>query len=239
MIGILKCDTIIDLNLKSFGDYDEIFRNFLNLKKKDIKCFDCVNNKFPTDHELEVFGGFIITGSSFSVYEHHDWIENLKDLIIKMDEMKVNLLGICFGHQIIANAFGCPVEENPEGWEVSLSTIKLNEIGQELFNRKQLRLHQMHKDIVTNVPEDTGLKVTASNKKSEIQGLLKDEHIITLQGHPEYFDDIIENFFKEKEDLIPEEVIEEGREKFNKSNSEKFLSKFFKKFLKKEFIIYV
>ena len=36
MIGILKCDTIIDLNLKSFGDYDEIFRNFLNLKKKTL-----------------------------------------------------------------------------------------------------------------------------------------------------------------------------------------------------------
>ena len=97
----------------------------------------------------------------------------------------------------------------------------------------------MHKDIVTDVPEESGLEITASNKNTEIQGLMKEEHIITLQGHPEYNDDIIENFFKTKSDIIPEKIIEEGRKKFNKTTSQKFVSKFFNKFLQKKIIIYV
>jgi len=239
MIGILKCDTAIPATMKAFGDYDEIFRTFLNLKKKEIKCFDCIKNEFPTDNELDLFGGFIITGSRHSVYQQDEWIENLKDLVVKMDDLKVKVIGICFGHQIIASALGCNVEVNPEGWEVSLSTVRLNEHGQKLFNRKLLRIHQMHKDIVTDISKESGLKITASNKNTEIQGLMKEEHIITLQGHPEYNDDIIENFFKARAGVIPENVIEEGRKKFNKTTSQKFVSKFFNKFLQKKIVIYV
>ena len=238
MIGILKCDTMIPSIKKTFGDYDDVFLSFLNKKRKDIKVFDCLKNEFPNEKELNLFAGFIITGSRHSVYQHDEWIENLKDIIIKMDEMKVRLIGICFGHQVIADAFGCNVEENKNGWEVSLSTIKLNEHGQKLFGRKQLRIHQMHKDVVTEIPDDIGLKVTALNKNGEIQGLMKDDHIITLQGHPEYHDDIIELFFKDNKS-IPEELIDEGRKKFNKTTSQKFVSKFFNKFLENPVIIYV
>ena len=67
---------------------------------------------------------------------------------------------------------------------------------------------------------------------------MKDDHIITLQSHPEYHDDIIELFFKENKS-IPEELIDEGRKKFNKTTSQKFVSKFFNKFLENPVIIYV
>ena len=97
----------------------------------------------------------------------------------------------------------------------------------------------MHKDIVTNISKESGLKIIASNKNTEIQGLMKEKHIITLQGHPEYNDDIIENFFKARGDVIPEKIIEEGRKKFNKTTSQKFVSKFFNKFLQKKIVIYV
>lgn len=100
------------------------------------------------------------------------------------------LLGICFGHQIIARALGAKVGVNPKGWEVAATPVTLTSKGQEIFPEiakeynNELSIMQMHRDIVFELPKDTEL--LATNDICSVQGFYRPKSIWTVQGHPEF-----------------------------------------------------
>lgn len=217
-IGILKCDTASNKTQEEFGDYDNIFKTLLNKDNNiTVKCFDCISMQFPTTEDFNNLDGVIITGSRHSAYLDIEWMNKLRECIVKMDKLKLKLVGICFGHQIIASALGGIVKTNNEGWEVAVNPIYLNSLGSEIFGGKNLlQINQMHKDIVDYIPPETGLKIIAYNYVCQNQGMIKDDYILTLQGHPEYVPTIIKNFIDDRRDIIGEKVYYDGMSKLHK-----------------------
>jgi GMP synthase-like glutamine amidotransferase len=71
----------------------------------------------------------------------------------------IKFLGICFGHQIIAEALGGKVEKNSRGWEVGWTVIYLNDRAQRFLHtdKSNMKIHQMHQDHVTQMP--SGMRV--------------------------------------------------------------------------------
>ncbi len=100
------------------------------------------------------------------------------------------IVGICFGHQILARALGGRVSVNPKGWEVSVSEVDLTPRGAEIFGTKTLSLHQMHRDIVLELPP--GAENLGSSPTCEFQGMCVGKRVVSLQSHPE-FDGFIMN----------------------------------------------
>jgi GMP synthase-like glutamine amidotransferase len=229
-IGILKCGTPTKDTLKKQGDLDKIFKKLLLLENSNVivKGFDCIKEQLPKQNDFDNIDGFIITGSKYSSYDKQQWIRKLKTKIREMDRKKIKLVGICFGHQLIAEALGGKVILNSFGWEVSVSNIKMNRIGKKLFNSDSLNIQSMHKDIVSDI-KNTGLRIFSKNDCG-IQGMIKDDHIFTLQGHPEYLPSTVKTLLLLRKDIIPLKICQKGLKKLTNSTDSKLISKFIGKF---------
>lgn len=216
IIGILKCDTAHPDTIEKIGDYDIIFHNFLKLYYPSvmIKSYDVVNLEYPEN--IDEVDGYIITGSRYSVYDKFLWIDRLKVFIQKLNYHQKKMVGICFGHQIIIDALGGKVEKSNKGWEISVSDIWLNPIGQQYFdifneNNNKIRLQQMHKDVVTELGND--MMNIGSSGLCEIQGIIKKNYILTLQAHPEYVPLVVKNLIESRLNIIPEMIVKNGLER--------------------------
>lgn len=166
--------TILKASLENMGTYVDVFRTF--------------DNKFPMISEIKNYDGFIITGSRASVYEKKEWIPKLMDLIVLIDSLHKPVLGICFGFQATAQAFGGKVE--PSGvYEEGFKKLELNDMGmkQEIFKglKKDFYVYQSHGDVVTRLPEKS-----ISLSESWCTEAFRLREFFCVQFHPEILPDI-------------------------------------------------
>lgn len=134
------------------------------------------------------YDAIVISGSASSVYDKEPWIEGLAEQTRRWADADVPILGICFGHQVVAHALGGRVEKNPKGWEVGTHQVSLTPEGERdpLFEglSSPLTVMESHQDIVVEPPP--GSVCLAGNEKSEFQALAIGDRIRTVQFHPEY-----------------------------------------------------
>ena len=174
-IGILQTGHVAEALIQQHGDYDTIFPVFLDGYGFTFTNYAVVDMVFPQD--LHAADGWLITGSKFGAYEDLPWIKPLEDLIRDIYAAHVPMVGICFGHQIIAQALGGKVEKFSKGWAVGRQIYDFEEIG-------EVALNAWHQDQVTAKPEDA--KVIASNEFCENAALVYDDRALTYQPHPEF-----------------------------------------------------
>lgn len=100
-------------------------------------CFDVVTaQEYP---DLDNVDAVLLTGSKYDSFADNPWILKLVEFTKKaLAHPSVRLLGVCFGHQIIARAMGYEVGRNSAGWEVSVCEVDLTEKGKELFGVETL-----------------------------------------------------------------------------------------------------
>jgi GMP synthase (glutamine-hydrolysing) len=139
--------------------------------------------------------GFIITGSPLSVYEEAEWMLESEAIISNAHEKRLPILGICFGHQLIAKALGGTVELNPSGWELGSYPVELTMAGIEspLFTGipNPFYAHESHQDAVTMLP--TSAIELAKNTKGN-QAFHVGETTFGVQFHPEFSHAVIKKY---------------------------------------------
>ncbi|MDF1854754.1 type 1 glutamine amidotransferase [Pseudooceanicola sp.] len=172
-IGILQTGHVHP-SMGEQGDYDVMFERLLGGQGFDFTSYDVEGGVIPGDPQD--CDGWLITGSKHGAYEDHPWIPPLEDFIRAVKAADVPLIGVCFGHQIIAQALGGKVEKYARGWSV----------GRKLydFGGQTIPLNAWHQDQVTEVPE--GGQVVASSEFCANAAIAYGDKIFTLQPHPEY-----------------------------------------------------
>ncbi len=131
--------------------------------------------------------GWIISGASASVYHDLPWLPDAKKGLRVAVEAGHAVLGVCFGHQLLAAALGGQVEPNPLGWELGSSTIELTGAGETegLFSgfSKRFPVFETHRDVVTGLPN--GATVLATGEMG-LQAFRIGERAYGVQFHPEF-----------------------------------------------------
>jgi len=133
---------------------------------------------------------WVITGSRFGVYEDHGWIGPLEDFVRDVRGSGGKMVGICFGHQIIAQALGGVVRKSPKGWGIGTQHYPVRDWPQTLDPPAEpLRINAFHQDQVEELPE--GAVVLAGSEFCPYGALWYPGFAVSFQGHPE-FDDVYE-----------------------------------------------
>jgi len=179
-IGILQTGHAPDEVLGTLGDYDTMFARLLDGHGFEFETFNVVDMEFPDGPD--VCDGWLITGSKHGAYEDHPFIPPLEDLIRGINAARRPMVGICFGHQIIAQAMGGKVVKFDGGWSVGRREYD--------YKGETLAVNAWHQDQVVEVPE--GAEVIASNDFCENAALVYGDRIWTIQPHPEFGADMVD-----------------------------------------------
>ena len=195
----MKKEVVVIINgpgLKEVRDkyghsYDWV-RNACNVSDVSFSQSNSYKGQFPN---LDDGDGWIITGSAKSAYADIDWIIELEILIKRAYEVQKPILGICFGHQLIAQALGGIVEKNNKGWELGSSTININDRGliSPIFKNilSDDFFYMSHEDVVSKLPP--GAIELASNNKGN-QSYSIGNFIYGVQFHPEFPYDVAQKY---------------------------------------------
>lgn len=200
-IGILKTGQPPGEIRAEHGDYDDMFERLLAGRGFDFTSYHVEAMEFPASvHDAD---GWLITGSRHGVYEDHPFIAPLEDFIRKAVAARVPLVGICFGHQIVAQALGGQVGKHPAGWAVGAQDYD--------FGGKTISLNAWHQDQVVTPPE--GAEVAAHNAFCANAALVYGDHAFTVQAHPEFRDEFIEGLMAHRGAAIPPALLDAARER--------------------------
>jgi len=204
-IGILLTDHVMDELIEKHGDMDDFYKYIF--KKVDptieLEIFDVVEGIFPNN--INDCEGYLITGSRFSVYDQIDWILKLKEFVKELDYHKKSLIGVCFGHQLIAEVLGGEAKAAESGWTVGNQIYDLIEdipwINEDI---PLFTLLHSHKDQVNKLPDKATL--IASTEKVPIAMYIVDDHIFSHQGHPEFKPEYVHDVATIRREILGDEV---------------------------------
>ncbi|MDR1583450.1 MAG: hypothetical protein LBS55_09395 [Prevotellaceae bacterium] len=184
-INILLCDTFANILPKEIPDYVFLFRKLFGMLDNTVRyeIFDVRQDSYPASLNSDEL--YLIPGSRASAYDDTPWIKSLIRFIRKMYAEHVKIAGVCFGHQIIAQALGGKVERAKHGWGTGVRTSEIiDPKALDFFPKGQMSLLYNHHDQVVDLPPRA--KCFAQSAFCPVEGFYIDDRILTFQGHPEY-----------------------------------------------------
>lgn len=184
-IGILMAGHATEPIARRHGDFDAMFERLLDGHGFAFHTWDVEGMSFP-DNPYDA-DGWLVTGSKHGAYEDHAFIPPLEAFIRDVHAARVPLVGICFGHQIIAQALGGRVEKFADGWALGRSRYTLSD-GDEIA------LNAWHQDQVTRPPGDA--RILASSPFCANAAMVIGDAILTVQAHPEFSNAVLADYVR-------------------------------------------
>jgi len=208
-VAILQCDNVPGKFQPRFGDYPEMVERMFDGMDKSLSfdTYDCQQNTLPK--EIDKYDFYITTGSKASVYEKSGWIQQLICFIQRLDKYKKKLIGICFGHQLIAMARNGKVEKSDKGWGIGIATNRI--ISHPVWmNDTPSRINNLvsHQDQITSLPGDAF--VIAESDFCPFFIVQWGEHFLSIQGHPEWNTEYSRTLINDRKNIIDANRVEAG-----------------------------
>jgi GMP synthase-like glutamine amidotransferase len=214
-----------------FGPYAKMFERMFDSTGFDFN-YETVrvegNSLLPDPSRLEAI---VITGSPAGVYEDHAWLPPLREFIRGAYAAKTPMLGICFGHQIMADALGGDVQKSPKGWGLGRHTYRI--LGRPDFMAdapESVSVACSHQDQVLVPPADADV-ILASDFTPNAGLFYKSGKALSFQPHPEFLDDYALALVNLRRGTAPDDIVDGGISSFMQSSDSAILSEYIAKFL--------
>jgi len=184
-IALLGCDDVPQRFRHIAGGYRDMFQALLepHVPHLTLDWIDLYHGQVPS--APSTFDAIVCTGSRCSVYEEKDWIQRLKTFVQEVRREDVPFVGVCFGHQMLAEALGGKVERAGYGWGIGVHEMQILRPERWMTpEHTQCSLQYMHADQVQNMPPDSTLLASAAH--CPVAMFRVGERMLGIEGHPEF-----------------------------------------------------
>ena len=183
-IGLLRCDEIFEDLRPRYGGYRQLFTDLFAAAGGEVEFVDVPVHEGTFPDDPDEHDAWLITGSVRGVYEDEPWIHRLLDLVRDLHAARAPTVGVCFGHQAIAQALGGRVER-VDTWGLGNRAVRL--AGRESWmepGHDEPGVFYCHRDQVLDLP--TGARVLGSSDHCPVAALAIGDHLLGIQAHPEF-----------------------------------------------------
>ena len=163
-----------------WGTYGDMIRTMLG-SHRQYRSYDVQAGELPADPAE--CSAYVITGSPAGVDDDLPWIPPFLDFLRRV-RGRAKLVGICFGHQAMARAFGGEVVRSPKGWGVGMHRYDIIEPPPGMLEPLAFAIPAFHQDQVTALPP--GARVLAASAFTPYASIGYDDDTVSIQGHPEF-----------------------------------------------------
>jgi GMP synthase-like glutamine amidotransferase len=207
-VGLLMCGHVDPKSVGIAGDYPELFDALLGPFGVELVRYDLDEHRFPAS--LSECDGWLCSPSRNSVYDDLSWIAAAEALHREIVAREVPYVGVCFGHQLLAQALGGRVERSPAGWGVGVQRYDVL-VSEPWMDppRPSYALIASHQDQVVQLPAEA--RVLATAPYCPVAGFAIGERAWTVQGHPEFVPPLADHLLAGRVELIGAERVAQAR----------------------------
>lgn len=184
-ICILETDVLRPEFVDQFQGYGRMFERLFAQQPlaASFEIFNVMQGHYPAAGEH--YDAYLVTGSKADSFGTDPWIQTLKQYLLERYNNGDKLLGICFGHQLLALLLGGRSERAAQGWGVGIHHYAVKQQKPWMTPPlEQLTLLVSHQDQVTALPENATLLV--SSEFCPMAAFCIDDQVLCFQGHPEF-----------------------------------------------------
>ncbi len=211
-VCILENDTVDNRTAPHISRIADLFINLFRsagVEGWTFDVFNTVNGEYP--ESFDAYDAVVLTGSRADAFSAEPWVVELRDKVDGLLAQRKKLLGICFGHQVLGVCLGAPVGRAPQGWNMGRMRYEWHDPdfpvphGSDTFH-----LLATHQDQVLELPP--GARLLASNETCPVAAFAFDDHVLSLQPHPEMDVTFLGNLINMRREKLGEQKFASGIE---------------------------
>ena len=198
---VLENDVLDPELAARFSGFGDMFRRLFAAAGADwtVEIFNTVQGQYPASYDD--FDAVLLTGSRADSFSQEPWVLALRQQVDQLLQAKKKLLGVCFGHQLIALCLGAEVGRAPQGWGAGRMRYQWH-TPQWAQGRTDIALLASHQDQVVALP--AGATLLASSEFCPVAAFTVDQQVLCVQPHPEFVEDLSAYLLNKRRALLGE-----------------------------------
>jgi len=199
---IVKTGTTLASLARECGDFEDWISAGMGLERNRVTVIAAFEGEALPDPKR--FVGIVVTGSSAMVSHRETWSESTAEWLCGAVQRATPVLGICYGHQLLAHALGGRVGPNPRGRQIGTIRVELAEKAQDdallAGFGDSLRAHTTHAEAVLELPD--GAVRLGSSQRDPNTAFRVGNAAWGVQFHPEFDAHVMKRYLEERRELL-------------------------------------
>ncbi|MFW3615909.1 glutamine amidotransferase-related protein [Billgrantia antri] len=230
-IGLLQCDDVAPELREAHGNYPEMFAALFQRVDPtlEFQVWRCLDGEIPDD--IDAVDAWMTTGSKYGVNDGLAWVDELCDFVRELWRAGKPLVGICFGHQLMAKALGGEVVKSDRGWGVGMSFNRVTARAEWMEPwQPGLDLLVSHQDQIEALPPEA--TVVGGSDFCPHYLMQIGNHFLGVQGHPEFTKAYSRDLMALRRELVGDKRVREGQSSLATEVDDTLMARWILNFLK-------